>query len=189
MIVTSDLRKGTIFMHEEKPLKVLDYKHIKMARGGAVIKIKALEILTGAIKDVALNNGDRVEEADVVNKNMQFLYSDTENLNFMDNEDYSQAQLPLAEAEWESKFLVEGKNYQVVFYEGNPISLVLPVGMFLKVADADPAVKGNTATNALKEITLENGLKIQAPMFIKPGDVVKINTTTGEYVERGRSQE
>lgn len=186
MIVTSNLRKGNIFMYEDKPLKVLDYNHIKMARGGAVIKLKVVELLSGAIKDVSLNNGDRVEEADVENKNMQFLYSDGENLNFMDNVDYSQAQLPIADAQDESKYLIEGKEYQVTFYEGNPISIVLPVGMYMKVTEADPAVKGNTANNALKEVTLENGLKIQAPMFIKPGDVVKINTTSGEYVERGR---
>lgn len=186
MIVTSDLRKGTVFMHEGKPLKVLEYAHIKMSRGGAVIKLKVVEILSGAIKDVSLPNGIRVEEADVSNRNMQFLYNDGENLNFMDNTDYSQIQLPIKEAEYEAKFLTEGKDFQITFYDDKPIAVVLPVGMYLKVAEADPAVKGNTSNNALKEITLENGLKIQAPMFIKPGDVVKINTTTGEYVERGR---
>lgn len=186
MIVTSDLRKGTVFMHEGKPLRVLEYAHIKMSRGGAVIKLKVQELLSGAIKDVSLPNGGRVEEADVTNKNMQFLYNDGEYLNFMDNTDYSQVQLPVSAAEYEAKFLVEGKDFQVTFYDQNPIAIVLPVGMYFKVTEADPAVKGNTSNNALKEITLENGLKLQAPMFIKPGDVVKINTTTGEYVERGQ---
>lgn len=186
MINSTDLRKGAVFMQHDKPLKVLDYSHIKMARGGAVVKLKVQDLLSGSIKDVSLSNNDKVEEADVMNKNMQYLYNDGDSVHFMDNEDYTQAAVPLVDVEEEAKYLVEGKEFQVTFYDGNPIAIVLPVGMYLKVKEAAPAVKGNTATNALKEVTLENGLVIQAPMFIKAGDVVKINTTSGEYVERGR---
>lgn len=187
MLTTTDLKTGVVFMHEDKPLKVLNYAHIKMARGGAVIKLKVQDILSGAIKDVSLNNGDRIEEADVSNKNMQYLYSDADFAYFMDNDDYSQTQIELGQIENEAKYLVEGQDFQVTFFEDKPISIILPVGMYLKVKEADMAVKGNTSTGASKKIRLENDLEIEAPLFIKPGDVVKINTTTGQYVERGNA--
>jgi elongation factor P len=188
MLNTTDLKNGAVFMHEGNPYKVLNYAHIKMSRGGAVIKLKVVDILSGAIKDISLPNGGRVEEADFQNKNMQYLYSDGEDLYFMDPVDYSQVQIPVKNVESEAKFLVEGKEFLLMFYEGKPISITLPASLYLEVKEAEPATKGNTATNATKKITLENGLVVNAPLFIKVGDVVKINTTTGEYVERGTAR-
>lgn len=186
MINVTDLRNGAIFLHNGAPYKVLNYSHIKVARGGATIKLKVTNLLTGSINDLSLNNGDKVEEADIQNRNMQFLYKDAENLYFMDTEDYSQVEFPIKVAEYESKFLVEGKEFQVTFFEGRPIAIMLPPSMFFKVAEAPMAVKGNTATNATKRITLENGLVIDAPQFIKEGEVVKINTETATYSGRGK---
>jgi elongation factor P len=186
MINVTNLRNGTIFMYQDKPWKVLNYEHIKMARGGAVIKIKLENILDGVIKDVSFNNGDKVEEADMENKNVQYLYPDGNKLYFMDITDYSQIEMEIEYAQDKKKYLVEGKEYQVTFFEGKPVGLSLPASIFYTVAEAQPAVKGNTATNATKEIILENGLTIHAPQFIKKGDVVKINSETGEYISRGK---
>lgn len=186
MINVTDLRNGAIFLHNGAPYKVLNYSHIKVARGGATIKLKITNLLTGSIVDLSLNNGDKVEEADIQNKNMQFLYKDGESLHFMDVEDYSQVDIPLSVAEYESKFLVEGKEFQVTFFDGKPMSIMLPPSMFFKVAEAPMAVRGNTATNATKKVTLENGLVIDAPQFIKEGEVVKINTETCTYSGRGK---
>ena len=184
----TNLRNGTIYLYEDHPYKVLKYEHVKTARGGATIKVKSQDLITGVIKEVAFNNGDKVEVADMQTKAMQYLYSDDSSLYLMDQEDFEQYELNLDSARDELKYLVEGYTYQVILFEGKPMSIVLPASFFYKVAEAPDAVKGNTASNATKKITLENGLIIEAPQFIKKGDVVKVNTTTGEYTGRGTSE-
>ena len=185
MLQVTALRNGTVFLENGKPLKVLNYEHIKVARGGAFIKVKSKDILSGTIKEITFNNGDKVEEADMETKTMQYLFADTDFLYFMNMDDFTQIEMSVDLAEYEMKYLVEGKEFQITFFEGKPISIVLAPSMYYTVKEASPAVKGNTATNANKEIILENGLKINAPQFIKAGDVVKINTETGQYVSRG----
>ena len=184
MIVINDLRNGTTFVHYNEPYKVLNYEHIKMSRNGAVIKLKVKHLLTGSIKDLSFPNGSKVEEAEVENKSLQFLYKSEEGYAFMDMEDYSQVEIPTKQIEYEGKFLIEGRNYQIMFYKGKPITVTLPASMFYIVTYSPPAVKGNTATNAVKTVTLENGLEIDVPMFIKEGDTVKVNTESGLYVNR-----
>ncbi len=186
MIQVTNLRKGTIFIHEGRPWKTLNYEHIKVARGGAFIKVKAVDLLGGTIKEITFNNGDRVDEADIENKNLQYLYHDAEFIYFMDETDYQQLTLPVKVAEYELRYLVEGQSFMVTVFEGNPIAVSIPPSMFYKVIEAPPAVKGNTATAATKNIKLENGLVITAPQFITEGDIVKVNTETGEYVSRGK---
>lgn len=186
MLNPTDLKNGATFSHNGETFKVLDYAHIKMARGGATIKIKARNMLTGSIKELSFTSGDKINEANVENKNLQYLYSDSENLFFMNMEDYTNVELPKELVEDELKYLVEGKEFMVVFLSGKPVSLTIPPSMFYKVIEAPPAVKGNTATSASKKITLENGLVIDAPQFIKVGEVVKVNTTSGQYTGRGK---
>ncbi len=186
MLNPTDLKNGVTFMHNKETFKVLDYAHIKMARGGATIKVKAKNMLTGSIKEISFTSGDKINEADVVNKSLQYLYDDADNLYFMNMEDYTNVELPKSLVIVESKYLVEGKEFMVVFLSGNPVSLTIPPSMFYKVVDAPPAVKGNTATSATKKVTLENGLVIDVPQFIKEGNVVKVNTTTGQYTNRGK---
>lgn len=185
MINVTDLKGGTFFLHEDgDPYKAISYDHIKMGRGGAVIKVKAKNVLSGAIKEISFGNNERIKEADMENKNFQYLYKDSENINFMDLEDYSQIEVPLEVLDWESRFLIEGRDYQLLMFNGKAISIVLPASMIYKVTEAFDADKGNTSKSATKEITLENGLKVQGPMFIKVGDTVKVNTSTGEYISR-----
>ncbi len=184
MINVTDLRNGIVFVHYNEPYKVLGYEHIKMARGSAVIKVKVKHLLTGSIKEISLTNGDKVEEAEVENKTMQFLYKDDDNHYFMDNIDYSQYEIPTESIAYESKFLIEGKDFQIMLYKGKPISIILSPSMFFKIVSAPPAVKGNTATSATKKAIIENGTEIEVPLFIKEGDTIKINTETGLYVNR-----
>jgi|LakMenEpi03Aug12_release.lakeMendotaPanAssembly.Ray.scaffolds.fasta_scaffold11564_8 elongation factor P len=185
MINVTDLKGGTFFLHSDgDPYKAISYDHIKMGRGGAVIKVKAKNILTGAIKEISFNNGDRLKEADMENRNFQYLYKNGDHLNFMDLEDYSQVEIPIEDLEWESRFLIENRDYQLLMFNGKAISIVLPASMIYKVTEAFDAEKGNTSKSATKEITLENGLKVHAPMFIKVGDTVKVNTESGEYISR-----
>ena len=185
MINVNELRNGTLFVHSNNPYKVLNYEHIKTARGGATIKVKVQNIESGAIKELSFNNGDRLEEADLENRNLQFLYNDGEKLHFMDMQEYTETEVNVSIIEHESKFLQEGKDYQVVYFEGNIISLILPASIFLKVAEVPPAVRGNTSGQVTAAAVLENGLKVEVPSFIKAGEIVKINTSTGDYSGRG----
>jgi elongation factor P len=184
MINVTDLKAGVFFMSDDQPYKVLGYEHIKVGRGGAYVKAKSKNLLTGSIKEITFNSGDRVEEADVINKNFQYLYADTKNLVFMDLEDYSQVELALEDASDTSMFLTEGKEFQLILYNGKPLSIMLPASMIFKVVEAPDAVKGDTSKSATKTIKLENGLEVSAPLFIKVGDVVKVNTESGQYVSR-----
>jgi len=185
MIQVTDLKPSVIFLEGKSPYKVLGYDHIKVARGGAIIKIKAQDLITGTIKLISFNNGDKVQEADIVNKNLQFLYSDEKKLHFMDMETYEECEVLLSSVENEAKYLSEGLEFQVTFFNQKPLAIVLAPSMFFKVTNAPEGAKGNTATSAMKKVILENGLEVEAPLFIKEGDVLKINTTTGQYTGRG----
>lgn len=185
MLNTTDLKNGIAFEYYGTPYKVLNYEHIKMSRGGATVKVKCVDLISGAIKELGFSSNEKVKEADVENINMQYLYKDQENLYFMNDVDFNQYELPLKGNEYETKYLMEGKNFQIMVYKNKPISIILPPSMFYKVIEAPDAVKGNTSTNPSKRITLENGLEMNAPLFIKIGDTIKVNTTTGEYTGRG----
>ena len=123
MLNPTDLKNGVVFLHNKETFKVLDYAHIKMARGGATIKVKAKNMLTGSIKELSFTSGDKINEADVENKDLQYLYRDDENLYFMNMQDYTNVELPLSLAKEESKYLIEGKEFMVVFLAGKPVSV------------------------------------------------------------------
>ena len=184
MLNSTDLKNGAIFLHLDSPYKVLNYTHIKMSRGGATVKVKCVDLLSGAIKEISFSSNEKVSEADVVNENLQYLYKDNENLYFMNSVDFNTYELAISKCDYEKDFLTESKMYQVILFNGKPISIVLPPSMFLKVIESEPAVRGNTSTNPTKKVVLENGLEIEVPMFIKVGDTIKINTGTGEYTSR-----
>lgn len=155
-----------------------------MARGGATIKVKVKNVLSGSIKEISLNNGDKVEEAQIENKNLQYLYKDDNGYVFMDMNDFSQVEVALSDAEYEGKYLIEGKEFQVQFFKGRPIAIILNPSMFYVVKHSPMAVKGDTSKAAYKTVTLENDMEIEVPLFIKEGDTIKINTDTGLYVNR-----
>lgn len=184
MISVTNLRNGNFFIHYNEPYKVLNYEHIKVARGGATIKVKVKHVLTGSIKEISLNNGDKVEEAEVGNKNLQYLYKGENGYVFMDMVDFSEYEVAFSDAEHEGKFLIEGKDFQVQFLKGKPISIILNPSMFYIVKYAPMAVKGDTSKAAYKTVTLENDMEIDVPLFIREGDTIKINTESGLYVNR-----
>ena len=188
MLNATELRNSAVFLKNNNPYKVLNYEHVKTARGGATIKVKAVDLQTGTIKPFSFSNNEKVDEADIENRDLQFLYQFDDELHFMDSDNYDQVTVSVSVVQDESKYLLEGKEYQVVFFDNNPISIVLPPSIFFKVAEAPPAVKGNTATTATKIVILENGLKVDVPQFIKEGDTVKINTSSGEYSGRGQNR-
>lgn len=185
MLNSTDLKNGVFFMYYGTPYKVLQYEHIKMARGGAVVKVKCVDLISSSIKEISLSNNDKVKEADVENRNMQYLYADEEKLYFMDPVSYTQEEIPLNRVSSELKYLVEGKEFQITFFDRKPLGIILPPSMFYKVTEAPPAIRGNTSSSATKHVVVENGLSVEVPQFIKEGDVIKVNTESGSYTGRG----
>lgn len=186
MIASTSLRPGMIFEYNDKKYQVLKQEHIKKGRGQAINKVKSKDLLSGAIIELTFTNEQSVEEADVVKKSAQFLYSDNKNGYFMLMEDFSQFEIPVNQVEEFLGFLKEGTKIVALFIDGRPINIDIPKTVSLEVTFTEPAVGGNTATGAVKIAELDTGLKIKVPLFIKKGDNVKINSQTSEYVSRDK---
>jgi elongation factor P len=183
-IVATQIRPGMVLLIEEELYRVTWTMHRTPGKGNACMQTKLKNIINGRNLEKRFLSADRVEKAELQTKTMQFLYKDSEGFNFMDHENYEQMQLPndlIGESE---RFLSEGTLYVVTFYEENPVGLELPKTIDLKVTYAPPEVKKATATATMRPVELENGMTIQAPGFIKEGDFIKVNTETGEYLER-----
>jgi elongation factor P len=183
MISVTELRSGITYEEDGQYLVVISYEHIKMGRGSANIKVKVKNIKTGAIVEKSYINGAKVKPASVLKRDLQFLYKDATDTYFMDPQSYEQVNIPLSLVP-EHMFLKEGENFSVSFLEGTPISVILPSKMVFKVAETAPGAKGNSATNVFKEAILENGVKTKVPLFIGIGDMIKVDTRTGEYSEK-----
>jgi len=187
MLPVTSLKNGTIFQESGQPLLVVKYEHKKLGRGKANIKIKARNLKTGALLERTFISGAKVEEAMVEKKNLQFLYFEGENAIFMDPVSFEQAEVAKEVFDGREKFMQEGEKVEVLFFEGEPVSVELPLSLILKVTETGPGVKGNSATNIFKPATLENGLQTKVPLFIKVGEKIKVDTKNGEYVERAKA--
>lgn len=184
MIPVTQLRAGTTFKDGGEFYLVLKYEHVKLGRGNANIKIKARNLVTGKIVEKTYLSGARVEELATVKKKMQYLYGDAAGFYFMNPETFDQVAINPGVMGEQATFLKEGELVEVLFAEEGPLSVDLPTSVVLTVSQTEPGVKGDTAARTLKAATLENGLRIKVPLFIKVGDRVKVDTRTGEYVER-----
>lgn len=191
MIPVTDLRKGTTFQIDGKPYKVLEYNHIKIGRGGATIRVTVRNLQSGAVEEKTYNNGASVEPISTTKRSLQYLY-EADNAVFMDPKTYEQIEVSIDVVGKELAFLKEGENTEVMFWsfggaqdkEDIPLGVELAPKITLAVVEADPGVKGNSASNFYKQAKLENGLQIKVPLFIKNGDKIRVDTRTGEYIER-----
>lgn len=186
MISVTDLRAGTTFEENGNFLTVISYEHIKMGRGSANIKVKVRNIKSGTITEKSYINGAKVQEVAVSKKDMQFLYKDDEFLYFMDPSTYEQVTISVKLVP-EHIYLKEGDSFNVSFLQGQPLSVNFPPKMTFRVIETAPGVKGNSATNVFKEAILENGLKTKVPLFIDVGELIKVDTRTGNYAEKAQS--
>lgn len=184
MISVTDLRSGTTFEDQGQIFQVLSYEHIKMGRGSANIKVKAKNLRSGATVEKSFISGAQVVPISLTKKNLQFLYKDEENANFMDPHTFEQIAIPLWAVAQEQEFLKEGEKYSINFLDDDVLSMVLPPKMDFKVIETGPSLRGNSATNIYKDALLENGYKTKVPLFVEVGDVVVIDTRTGEYSEK-----
>jgi elongation factor P len=183
-MLATELKTGTIYKEDNAPLLVMKYEHSKVARGGGNVKVKTRNLISGRVLDKAYSSNQKVEPADVFRKNAQYLYADN-NYVFMDPDSYEQVHVAKETIDPDTaRFLKEGETVQVLYFEGNPVSIELPKSMVFEITYTEPGHKGNTVSNVLKDATIDNGSNVKVPTFIKIGDKVKINTGTGEYVSK-----
>ncbi|MDO4377596.1 MAG: elongation factor P [Erysipelotrichia bacterium] len=184
MIIVNDLKPGTTFKYEGNIYVVLNTTLNKTAMRQMVVKAHAKDLRSGTIKDVVFTGGDKVEQANVEKKNMQYLYDAGDVLVFMDNETFDQIEIPKDRLKWELNFLKPQDNIMISEYEGEILGVVLPDKVVLKVVEAENAVKGDTATSAQKNAVLETGWQIKVPLFIDADEEVIVSTIDGKYSGR-----
>jgi len=180
----NDLRVGTFIQFNGEPYEVVDSSHMKMGRGKAVMRTKLRHLVTGNILENTFKANDRIEQADLTRSKAAFMYADEESLHFMDQTSFEQFFISKKSLGDKTKFLKDGLLVDVMVIDGTPVTVQIPKKIEYAVKDAPPGVKGDTATNVFKTVTLENDLEIRAPLFINIKDRVIVNTDTGEYTER-----
>lgn len=184
MLKPTELKIGKFINLDKMPYEILEYSHSKLGRGGAIIKTKLKNLKTGAIIDKTFKGQEKIAEAALSVKPSQFLYKTNEAFYFMDSSNFSQFSLTRDKIGLSERFLKEGLNLEVLFSDKEPISIKLPIKADFRVKDTEPGVKGDTASAATKEAAIETGFKLQAPLFIKAGDIIRIDTRDGSYIER-----
>ncbi len=184
MIISNDLRSGNAIIYEGNLYQVLDTSQNKTAQRQMIIKAKVRNMRTGSVTELTFIGGDKLVSAMIDRREMQYLYDAGEALVFMDGETYEQIEIPKSRLEWEMNFMKENADVTVVFYETEVLGVTLPVNMALKVIEAEPAVKGDTATNAQKNAKVETGFDVRVPLFIDEGEVILISTADGKYSGR-----
>ncbi|MDO4393271.1 MAG: elongation factor P [Bacillota bacterium] len=186
MITAGDFRKGITFEIDGQPHLVLDFQHVKPGKGAAFVRTKHKNILTGSIKEESFNPTAKFPKAHIETKTMQYLYNDGELYYFMDPESYDQIPLTFDQVEEAMKYLRENDEATIKFYKGSAFQVDAPNFVDLKVVDTEPGVKGDTATNVTKAATVETGAVIQVPIFINEGEIIQIDTRTGDYLGRSK---
>jgi elongation factor P len=184
MLSINEIKPGRVIKINSQPYVVTKTDHHKMGRGGAVLKTKLRNLIDGRVLDQTFQGVQQAEEAETETKKANYLYKDAEQAFFMDNESFEQFSLDLDVLDSQAKFLKDGIDVSVLYFEAKPVTIELPIKMDFKVVYAPPGVKGNSAGNVNKQVEIETGATISVPMFINEGDVIRINTETGDYVER-----
>jgi elongation factor P len=180
----TDLRKGTVIELDGAPHQVIESSHMATGRGGAVMRTKLKNLVTGAVFEKSFRSSDKIPSANLTKVNMQFLYADGASFHFMDQANYEQAALDRAVVGDAGPYLKEGAKAIVMYFGDKPIGVDIGNNVFLAVTHTELGVKGDTATTALKAATLETGLSVMVPLFINEADVIKVDTRDGRYLER-----
>ena len=181
---TSQFRNGLKIELDGVPFVIVYFQHVKPGKGGAFVRTKVRNLKTGRVLDRRFRAGERVEVADVDDRKMQFLYRDGDQLVFMDSESYDQIPFSSDQVGDAKKYLLENLVVDVLFWRGRPINIELPAFIEAAVTECEPGIKGDTASGATKPATLETGAVVQVPLFVKEGERIRVDTRTGEYVER-----
>lgn len=184
LVSTQEFKKGLKILYDGEPYMIVEFQHVKPGKGGAFVRTRIKSLVTGNVLDVTFRSGEKVELLELEEKRMQFLYREGTRYYFMDQNTFDQLFIEeeyLGDARY---FLTEGLVINVSFFRGNPIGVELPNFVDLKVVKTEPGLRGDTAQSPTKPATLETGYTLQVPLFVNEGDIVKIDTRTGEYIER-----
>jgi len=180
----TDLKKGQVFQLDGVPYRVVEYGQKVMGRGGSIVNVKIKSLTDGKTLDKTFKGNDSIEPAEVTNKNVQFLYKDGNTFYFMDEQSYEQFELSAADMETQAGFMKEGDKVQAQLFDGRVINIELPKNVPLKVTYAEDVVKGDTTSSVLKDATVETGITVKVPAFVKIGDIISVDTSNGAYRER-----
>jgi elongation factor P len=183
---TADFRKGLKIELEGEPYIITDFLHVKPGKGGAFVRTKLKSLVTGNVIDRTFRSGEKVQTPALEEKTMQYLYREDDTYHFMDSDTYEQITLAGKLLGEDSRFLQENVEVKVLLHNDQPIGVELPFFVELTIKQTEPGVKGDTASGGTKPATLETGAVIQVPLFLNEGDVIKVDTRTGEYIERAK---
>lgn len=184
MITTNNFKTGVTIQSEGNLWLVMDFQHVKPGKGPAFVRSKLRNLRTGAVVDKTWRAGEKVATAHIDKSKMIYSYAMGDSIVFMDNETYETVEIARKNIEDQMNFIIEGNEVNVISFEGEILGVDVAEKVTLEVTEADPAVKGNTATNATKDCVVETGFKLQVPLFVNPGDKIIINTNTGKYDKR-----
>lgn len=184
MLQMSDIKLGKVLDFDGAPFQVISTDHLQMGRGSAVLRTKLRNLITGAVREHTFKGGDKVEEADLARAQANFMYQEGDQYHFMDNVSFEQFTLDQEAVGEISRFVKEGEDVDILSFNGKPVTISLPPKVDLQVVEAPPGVKGDSAANATKRVKLETGYELAVPLFIKQDEMIRVNTETGEYVER-----
>ena len=180
----NDIKNGMTIIIDGNLCQIMEFQHVKPGKGSAFVRIKLKNLRTGAVVENSYNTNIKIERARVEHNPMQFLYSDGSNYVFMNTESYDQIEVPESKLENEKKFLKEGLEIQLDYYEGELLGVTLPEKIEFEIIETEPAVKGNTANNAMKDAKIETGYTVKVPLFINQGEKIIISTSDGKYSSR-----
>jgi elongation factor P len=180
----NDLKKDVLIDLEGVPFRIVESAHHAMGRGGGVVRVKIKNLLNGSVLERTFRPSDKVKPAEIERQVVQFLYKDGENAAFMNQVTYDQDTVAYAVLGEQAKFMAEGSEVTLLSYDGKVIGVDMPNNVYLKVVKTEIGAKGDTATTALKESEVETGQRVMVPLFINEGDVIKVDTRTGQYLER-----
>lgn len=184
MYQPTDLKKGTVVQIDGKPYRVIEYGQKVMGRGGSIVNVKLKNLIDGSVIPKTFKGQDKIEPAEVSGRSVQYLYTDGTDFHFMDPETFEQFQLSEDIVDTAAGYLKEGDSITLQFFGDKVINIELPKNIFLEVTYAENVVKGDTTSSVLKDAKLETGLTVKVPAFIKEGDIISVDTATGEYRER-----
>ena len=184
MISVGDIKRGTTFKLDGELYSVIEFLHVKPGKGGAFVRTKIRNVRKGSIIDKTFKASEKVDDVRLERRPMQYLYDEGDSLVFMDVESYDQISLPKESVGDAINYLKEEDVVDITMYEGETISVVPPSSVVLRVVYAEPGVKGDTATNVLKPVKVETGAEVKVPLFINEGELIRVNTESGDYIER-----
>jgi elongation factor P len=185
VIATSDFKKGSKILFNNEPYQVVDFMHVKPGKGGAFMRTKMKNLITGLIREETFRSGEKFEKPDLIYREMQYLYKEDDMYHFMDQDSFEQVTLNSNQLEDVIDYLKEQIIYTILYFQGRPIRVSAPLFMELKIQETMPGVRGDTAQGgATKPATLETGLVVNVPLFVNEGDCIKVDTRDGSYIER-----